>query len=293
MLAARRRWGPISATYGDFAANVPQVLIAELPPTPPASMVSKAPQYVRRDDSQFPVQRALLDPSWPTPGGTTPTFGVDVSNWEGLIDWPTVANPPLREGQVPAPRTVRFAFTKATQGTYRDPFFAGNWQGMAAAGLIRGVYDFGDFTKNPVLDARYFVDYVNSAGGFRAAGDFAVLDAEGKTGKKKKKAIVKWINRWTKEVQRLTGLPNKRMVIYTGSWWWGPKTGNSTKFAKKGYRLWASGYGAQPAIRGWKWSWWQYTDRAKVPGINGGTDANVWKSSNASLRKAAGLPPLP
>ena len=51
---------------------------------------------------------------------------------------------------------------------------------MAAVDLIRGVYDFGDFTKDPVLDARYFVDYVNSAGGFRAAGDFAVLDAEGR-----------------------------------------------------------------------------------------------------------------
>ena len=83
MLPARCFYGPMSETEADFAANVPRVLIAELPPTPPSSMVSKAPPYIRRDDSQFPAQRALLDPSWPTPGGSTPTFGVDVSNWEG------------------------------------------------------------------------------------------------------------------------------------------------------------------------------------------------------------------
>ena len=73
----------------------------------------------------------------------------------------------------------------------------------------------------------------------------------------------------------------------------GGKTGNSRNSPRRATACGPRVMGAPPAIRGWKWSWWQYTDRAKVPGINGGTDANVWKSSNASLRKAAGLPPLP
>lgn len=275
------------------AANVQVVFIAEAPPVPPISMVAAAPESYLQRSYVYPQQRALLDPSWPTAGKATPTFGIDVSNWTKTIDWQTVANPPTKVGQL-APRTVRFAFTKATQGTYRDPYFDANWKGMAAAGLVRGAYDFGDFKKNPVKDAQFFVNFVNQSGGFRATGDFAVLDAEGPT-KKKRKAVVKWMTSWTKEVRRLTGLPAKRIVIYTGKWWWTPKTGNSKKFAKLGYRLWLSGYGKKPSLPGWKWSWWQYTDRAKVPGITGGTDANVWKGSAASLWKAAGLtgPPTP
>ena len=103
---------------------------------------------------------------------------------------------------------------------------------------------------------------------------------------------MKWINRWTKEVQRLTGLPNKRMVIYTGSWWWGRRLATH-EIRQEG--LPPVGLGLWRAAR---------DPRLEVvvvaihrpregSGINGGTDANVWKSSNASLRKAAGLPPLP
>ena len=255
-------------------------------------MVATGPQSTTRNSFVIPQQRALLDPSWPTLGQPAPVFGVDVSNWTKAINWSTLVNPPARVGQV-TPRTVRFAFTKATQGKYRDPTFGPYWQGMAAVGLVRGAYDFGDFSKNPVKDARYFVNYVNQNGGFRKAGDFAVLDAEGKTGKRKKKTIVNWIDSWTKEVQRLTGFPSSRIVIYTGGWWWGPKTGYSQKFAKKGYRLWLSGYGKKPSLPGWKWSWWQYTDRASVPGIKGGTDANVWRGSAESLWAASGLSGAP
>ncbi len=276
-----------------FRATVRNVLIAEVPPVPPTSMVATAPESYLRRAYVYPQQRALLDPSWPTPGKAVPTFGIDVSNWTKAIDWQTVVAPPTEVGQV-APRTVRFGFTKATQGTYRDPYFDANWKGMAAAGIVRGAYDFGDFKKNPVKDAQFFVDFVNQSGGFRRTGDFAVLDAEGPT-KKKRKALVKWMKSWTKEVRHLTGLPAKRIVIYTGKWWWAPKTGNSKEFAKLGYRLWLSGYGQPPSLPGWKWSWWQYTDRANVPGITGGTDANVWRGSAASLWKAAGLsgPPVP
>ena len=256
-------------------------------------MVATAPDSFLKRSYAFPQQRTLLDPSWPTPGKRPPTFGIDVSNWTKTIDWTTVANPPTRVGKV-APRKVHFSFTKATQGTYRDPYFDANWKGMAAAGLIRGAYNFGVFKKNPINDARFYVNYVNASGGFRSTGDFAILDAEGPTNKKRK-AVVKWMTQWTKEVRRLTGLPANRIVIYTGKWWWAPKTGNSTKFAKLGYRLWLSGYGKKPSLPGWKWSWWQYSDRAKVPGITGGTDANIWRGNAASLWHASGLsgPPVP
>src|SRR5450631_2984882 len=56
------------------------------------------------------------------PGGTVQ--GMDVSHYDGAIDWPTAkAN------------GIDFAFVKATEGaTYVDTTFASNWAAMKAAG---------------------------------------------------------------------------------------------------------------------------------------------------------------
>jgi len=184
-------------------------------------------------------------------------------------------------------RQVSFAFTKATEGTWVDPTLAANWSGMRAARLVRGAYDFANFKKNPVSDARFYVRAMTRAGGLGKTGDFAVLDAESVT-KGSKRMTVKWIKRWTAEVRRLTGYKPSRIVIYTGAWWWKPHTGNSKAFAKLGYRLWLSGYsGNAPSLPGWKWSWWQYTDRGQVPGVVGGSDASVWRGTVESLRAAS------
>src|SRR5207248_10239672 len=58
--------------------------------------------------------------------------GVDVSNWQGNINWNKVA----ADGK-------RFAFMKASEGrTYTDPTYAQNRQGALAAGVVIGAYHF-------------------------------------------------------------------------------------------------------------------------------------------------------
>ncbi|MDE2016490.1 MAG: glycosyl hydrolase family 25 [Hyphomicrobiales bacterium] len=58
--------------------------------------------------------------------------GVDVSKYQGDIDWNAVRS-----------SGVRFAYIKATEGgNYVDPKFAANWAGAAAAGVPRGAYHF-------------------------------------------------------------------------------------------------------------------------------------------------------
>jgi lysozyme len=56
--------------------------------------------------------------------------GIDVSNWQGDIDW----------NKVRAAGT-QFAFIKATEGgDYLDPKFAQNWQAAKSVGIPRGAY---------------------------------------------------------------------------------------------------------------------------------------------------------
>ena len=69
--------------------------------------------------------------------------GVDVSHYDGTIDW------------VKAHASgIDFAFMKATESTdFIDPNFATNWQAAAAAGVIRGAYHFFRPEVDPVAQA--------------------------------------------------------------------------------------------------------------------------------------------
>src|SRR5437763_12676400 len=67
-----------------------------------------------------------------TPFSPTDLRGIDVSNWQGSIDWSKVAAV-----------GVRFAFLKASQGTtYTDPTYAANRSAARAAGARAGAYHF-------------------------------------------------------------------------------------------------------------------------------------------------------
>src|SRR5437867_1330928 len=58
--------------------------------------------------------------------------GIDVSHYQGAINWDDVAS-----------GGISFAYIKATEGTnFVDPLFAQNWAGAEAAGLRRGAYHF-------------------------------------------------------------------------------------------------------------------------------------------------------
>lgn len=61
-----------------------------------------------------------------------PVRGVDVSSYQGKIDWNVIAS-----------QGISFAFVKATEGSSLvDPCFASNYGNAAAAGLQVGAYHF-------------------------------------------------------------------------------------------------------------------------------------------------------
>jgi GH25 family lysozyme M1 (1,4-beta-N-acetylmuramidase) len=83
------------------------------------------------------------------PGGLGPGFpiqGIDVSRWQGEVDFRKVAE-----------AGIAFCFCKATEGLeHVDPKFTANWPAIAAAGLIRGAYHYG----RPGADATGQADFV-------------------------------------------------------------------------------------------------------------------------------------
>lgn len=66
-----------------------------------------------------------------------PVRGVDVSRYQGTIDWPRIAA-----------QNIQFAYLKATEGSsHVDPTFAINLDGSRAAGLRTGAYHFFSFSS--------------------------------------------------------------------------------------------------------------------------------------------------
>jgi len=204
-----------------------------------------------------------------------PPFGPDVSSYQGTIDWKKVAG-----------AGVGFGITKATVGvTYQDKYFAGNWNGMKQNGIkVRGAYHFGHPDTDANAQAAYFTKFV----GPLEAGDFLVLDIE-VTDKQSPTTVAQWSKDFVTQVCALTKLPPTRVWVYTGAWFWDPDAGGSSSCSA--HPLWVSGYTSSPPMpKGWAtWTMWQYTDKASIPGINGGVDASKFNSTQAALEKLVGL----
>lgn len=218
-------------------------------------------------------------------------WGPDVSHHQGTVDWAKVSA-----------AGARFAAVKATEGQRSvDSQFARNWPAIYKAGIkIRIAYHYAHIESDPVVQAQHFVSTVRAAGKI-TRGDFLALDAEDVCDASRRispAATARWCMAFLDEVVRLTGLPRKRVLVYTGQWWWQPRTGSSIAPAIAGHPLWLSGYvGDEKRLRSkpWRvWRFWQYTNGTSpkpvtTPGI-GRCDRNVFNGTYRGLWWMSGRP---
>ena len=209
--------------------------------------------------------------------------GIDVSYWDAGIDWPKVR----ATGQ-------RYVFTKATEGiTYKDPTFDDNWFGAKSAGLLRGAYHFFRCNVDAKKQADYFIDYVKTV---KDNGELPpVLDLETNDGVTKEK-IVPAVKAWLDRVEAAFG---KKPIIYSGQYFLQDyliQPGGGPPQWAKDYPLWLAQYpnqyvdGAKPFLpRGWfSWTFWQYSDKGVVNGINAAVDMDIFNGTLEELYKFAG-----
>jgi GH25 family lysozyme M1 (1,4-beta-N-acetylmuramidase) len=218
---------------------------------------------------------AAPDSAAPAEGVATRTLrGVDVSSFQGDINWRAVRE----AGYV-------FGFAKATEGRdFRDPrFTAGRWKAMADARIVRGAYHFArpQPGRSGRDEARWFCRVVQSVGG-RRDGDLPLcLDVEWAKGLNPQQ-IVRWCSDFCAEVKRQTG---RGCIVYTGGFW---KNLGRVPAPKQGEVLWIAHYGVKkPQLpAGWKtWTFWQFSDKGRVPGISGPVDVNYFNGNLAALNR--------
>jgi lysozyme len=200
-----------------------------------------------------------------SPSEDAPLAGIDVSHFQGEVDWRAVAA-----------AGVRFAFVKATEGLDDvDPRFAENWQQSRAAGLLRGAYHF----LHPNLDARrqaaHFLAVVTlDDDALPPALDVEVTDGV------ERAALTACIETWLATVAAAVGC---KPVVYTDPSFWRDNVGANLS----SYPLWLACYGPQPEVpASWPtWTFWQHSQSGRVDGIAGPVDLDSCRLSEEQLRQ--------
>ncbi len=191
------------------------------------------------------------------------TLGIDVSKWNGTIDWKAVKNSGVSYV------IIRCGYRGSSKGALiEDPKYKENIKGATAAGLKVGVYFFTqavneveaveeasmvlDLVKNYKISYPIFLD-VESSGG-RADG----LDKNTRT---------KVIKTFCETIRSAGYTPG----VYANKTWLTNKMNAGELGA---YKIWLAQYAATPTYSG-RYDMWQYKDTGKVSGISGNVDLNI------------------
>lgn len=219
----------------------------------------------------------VLVASGATPALAATTDGIDVSHYQGVINWTRVR----ADG-------IQFAYIKATEGiSVADSRFDTNYVAAYNAQVIRGAYHFAlPDRSGGVAQA----DFLVSNGGAWSADSRtlpAALDLEanpyGASCYGKSQAAMRtWITDFLNRYRTRTG---RYAVIYTTTSWWTSCTGNYSAFWSH-HPLWLARWSSSPGTLpsgASVWSFWQYTASGSVPGISGTVDRDHWNGTRARL----------
>ncbi|MFD1697248.1 glycoside hydrolase family 25 protein [Roseibium aestuarii] len=186
--------------------------------------------------------------------------GIDVSHYQGTVDWTSVAG-----------ANIRFAILKASEGTsFQDPTFHTNWAGAKAAGLACGAYHYFLPTESFMQQADNLVGALQAVQ-FDPATDLPpAIDCEEMQGCSPA-TYAYALSALVELVQMFIGV---KPMIYASPAFWNalgnPGFGD--------HPLWIAEYtsAAAPSVpKPWSdYAIWQYTNSGSVPGVNGPVDRN-------------------
>ncbi len=188
--------------------------------------------------------------------------GIDVSYYQGDIDWNAVA----ADG-------ITFAWIRVSHSTqFFDPQFETNLAGARAAGIHTGVYQYFEPGEDPIAQA----DLLIEALGPLEPGDMPpMIDVES-ADTVPPGAYADAIRSWLDRVEAATGLPP---IIYTGYYYWNDNVG-SDEFID--HPLWVANYNPGcPLIPDYwgTWAFHQYCACESVAGISGAVDGDTFNGS--------------
>lgn len=191
--------------------------------------------------------------------------GIDVSKWNGAIDWDRVKNAGAEFA------IIRAGYRGSVTGSLvEDPYFNINMRGAAVSGVPVGVYFFTqavneveaveeasavlELIRDYKLDYPVFIDTEGAGGNGRADG----LDVETRT------LVCEAFCR------TITNAGYDAGVYGSRNWY----NNNLHANQLENYCIWLAEYRSAPLYQGY-YHMWQYTSKGSIDGIEGNVDMNV------------------
>jgi len=182
-----------------------------------------------------------------------PVRGIDVSSYQGEIDWETISK-----------NNIQFAFIKATEGSsFVDDNFQVNYQEAKKTNLRIGAYHFFSYDSSGINQAQNYIAIVPKTADMLPP----VIDIEFYGDKEKnlpqKDKVQKELNELLQKLQQHYG---KKPIIYA--------TQKSYKLFilddYLDYDIWIRDVFFTPTLpHGRKFVFWQYSDKGRLNGFNG------------------------
>lgn len=233
-----------------LAAAAAALLVVASAPTGLSSAAPK-PRFVDHAmGSQIRLHEPIQDPVRVRMAGSVQ--GIDVSHWQGTVDWASQWN-----------AGKRFVWIKATEATnYIDPNFNTNYVGSYNQGFIRGAYHFAEpNASSGAAQATYFSAH---GGGWSADGRTlpGALDMEYGPSSACWGLSQASMRTWIKDfVTTYYTKWHKYPIIYTSTSWWSQCVG-SYSFSTTN-PLWVARYNSTVGTLPYGWGYytvWQYSD---------------------------------
>lgn len=201
----------------------------------------------------------------PSISNTEYTFGIDISHYQGRINWNE-----MRTSKHP----IKFVFIRSTMGIDGvDKRFRENWRNAKKHNYVRGAYHYYRPDENSAKQFKNYKEQVKIE-----TGDFIpILDIE-KESKYGRESLRKGVLNWLKLAEQEYGV---KPMIYTGL--------NFYQHILKGhvddYPLWIAAYSGKHRLKNEKWTFHQFTEKVCVKGIKTTVDGNDFKGKTEDLKK--------
>ena len=206
---------------------------------------------------------------------------LDVSRWQGRIDWDAVKHSGKIDGVM-----IR-AMGNSKEGKpskpYLDPFFARNYAECTRVGLPVGVYGYFKATTKAQADRELALLKLALTG--KTFQLPVAVDIEDKLQVALSKSALtdivahclSVVESWGVYAMLYTGLNFGQTNLYMGG------------TALKPYDVWQAAYRTKKPTPDWAFGMWQYTSSGKIPGIAKGADLSVAYKDYAAIIQRAGL----
>ncbi|RCS22982.1 glycosyl hydrolase [Phyllobacterium salinisoli] len=240
------------------APKVEQVALV-VPAEPSAKTFSRGKVYSHRFRDAKPINFGRASPK------TLAVHGVDVSRWQGEIDWEKLRT-----------QGANFAYIKATDGgDHLDPMFRKNWRRAHEAGLRRGAYHFFYWCRTAGEQADWFIRNVPKVKGALPPVIDVEWNGESRCSQRvSRKKVLEKMQVFMDKLERHYG---QRPIIYTAPDFYR----DNLRGEFLDYPFWLRAVAEHPSkvYPGRKWLFWQYSGSGLSHGVDGRIDLNAFHGS--------------